>query len=44
MKEPSPCQYNTVHQWTSASKRDKPIGQVDLLNRVSSAGHFSVYH
>jgi hypothetical protein len=44
MKDPSPCQYNTVHQWTSTSKKDKPIGHVDLLNRVSSAGHFSVYH
>lgn len=44
MKDPSPCQYNTVHQWISTSKKDKPIGNYNLLNRVSSAGNFGVYH
>ena len=43
-KDPSPSEYNTVHQWVKSGEKDKKIGNFNLMNRVSTARSFSVYH
>lgn len=43
-RDPSPSQYNTMNQWAKSGEKEKTVGSVNLLNRVTSARSLGVYY